>query len=271
MSPGTKNLLQRVATAAVLFPPVAWVLLTGGWPAAFLFAAATAMATFEFYRLAVGPVSMHTALPLVVATVLPLLPHGAPGAAPSIALALLVATSIWAWGSHVVRGDIEGGAVRAPMIVQGVVFCALGPYALASLRELPGGEAWVLVVVTATFGNDIAAYFGGKLLGRHKLAPKVSPGKTWEGLFAGVLGSVGLSIGAHFAWPAVLAWRDVVAVALITAALGPLGDLMKSLLKRARQVKDAGNLLPGHGGMLDRIDALLVNAPAVWVWAALAT
>jgi phosphatidate cytidylyltransferase len=203
---------------------------------------------------------------LVLAGAIPVLPHVAPSSSAAFALALLVLTSVWAWGSHVLRGDIEGGATRAPMIVQGVVFCALGPFALASLRESPGGAAWVLAVVAATFGNDAAAYFGGKLLGRHKLAPKVSPGKSWEGLFAGALGSVGVAGGARFLWPAQLTWLDAVVIAAVTATLGPLGDLMKSLLKRARQVKDAGQILPGHGGMLDRVDALLVNAPAVWVW-----
>ena len=266
MSPGAKNLLQRVVTAVVLLPPVIGVLLTGGWPCALLFSAATGLATFEFYRLAVGPLSLHTTLPLVVAATLPLLPHGAPSSATGLALASLVATSAWAWSSHVLDGDVEGGAMRAPMIVQGVVFCALGPFALASLREAPGGAAWVLTVVAATFGNDVMAFFGGKALGRHKLAPKVSPGKTWEGLFSGVLGSVGFSIAARLVWPEVFTWRDVAVIALVTATLGPLGDLMKSLLKRSRQVKDAGQLLPGHGGVLDRIDALVVNAPAVWVW-----
>ena len=201
MSPGTRNLLQRIGTAAVLLPPVVWLLLTGGWPAALLIAAATAMAAFEFYRLAVGPLSVHTALPLLVAAVLPLLPHAAPASAPALVLALLVATSVWAWGSYVLRGDIEGGAANAPLLVQGVVFCALGPFALASLRELPQGGAWVLTLIAATFGNDAFALFGGKLLGRHKLAPQVSPGKTWEGLFSGALGSVAAAIAGHFIWP----------------------------------------------------------------------
>ena len=266
MSPGAKNLLQRIGTAAVVLPPVAWVLLTGGWPCAALIAAASALAAFEFFRMTVGPLSVHTALPLLVAAGLPLLPQAAPASAAGIALALLVATSVWGWSSYVLRGDVAGGAANSPMIVQGVVFCALGPFALVSLRGVPGGEAWVLTVIAATFGNDAFALFGGKLLGRHKLAPTVSPGKTWEGFFSGMLGSLAAPIAGHFLWPQVLGWSDVAAIAVITAALGPLGDLMKSLIKRSRQVKDAGHLLPGHGGMLDRIDALVVNAPAVWVW-----
>lgn len=269
MSPGTKNLLLRLGTAAVLLPPILWMLFLGGWPAALLFSAATSLATLEFYRLALAPErvpGVSTALPLVVAGLLPLLPHGAPGSAPALVVALLVATSVWAWGAVVFRGDLEAGARRAPMIVQGVVFCALGPFALASLRETSGGAAWVLVLVAATFGNDAAAYFGGKALGRHKLAPKVSPGKTWEGAFSGALGSIGAALAGHFLWPEVLGWRDVIAIAAVASTLGPLGDLMKSVLKRAHQVKDAGQILPGHGGMLDRIDALVVNAPALWVW-----
>ncbi|MDP1823584.1 MAG: phosphatidate cytidylyltransferase [Archangium sp.] len=266
MSPGLKNVLQRVGTAAALLPPIVWLLLGGGWPAAILISAATAVATFEFFRLAVGPLSIHTSFPLGVATLLPVLPHAAPASATGLALALIIASSVWAWGSFVLKGDVEQGARQAPSIVQGVVFCALGPFALVALRETPGGQAWLLAVIAATFGNDAAAFFGGKALGRHKLAPTVSPGKSWEGVFSGAVGSIAAATGAHFIWPEVLGWLDVAAIAVIASSLGPMGDLMKSLLKRAHQVKDAGHLLPGHGGMLDRVDALVVNAPAVWVW-----
>jgi phosphatidate cytidylyltransferase len=266
VTPATKNLLQRLGTAAVLLPPIVWLFFVGGWPLAVLFAVATAMATFEFFRLTVGPLSLHTAVPLALATALPLLPHLAPAQAPGLALALLVAANVWGWGSWVLQGDIEHGAQHAPMIGQGVVFCALGPFALASLREVTGGEAWVLLVVAATFGNDAFAYFGGRALGKHKLAPHVSPGKSWEGFFFGALGSAVAGVLGHVLFPATLRWADALAVALISATLGPVGDLMKSLIKRSRQVKDAGHALPGHGGMLDRIDALVVNAPAVWAW-----
>lgn len=266
MTPATKNLLQRLGTAAVLLPPIVWLFFVGGWPFAALLAVAAAMATFEFHRLTVGPLSLHTAVPLALATVFPLLPHAAPAHATGLALVLLVASSVWGWGAWVLKGDVEHGARHAPMIVMGVVFCAPGLFALAALREAAGGAAWVLLVVAATFGNDALAYFGGRAFGRHKLAPHVSPGKSWEGWAAGWLGSAAAAVAVHLAWPEFVDWRDAAVVTVATAALGPVGDLMKSLIKRSRQVKDAGHALPGHGGMLDRIDALVVNAPAVWAW-----
>ncbi len=265
MSPKAKNLLQRLATAAVLLPPVVWLLWRGGWPAAALSCAASALAAFEFDRLVFGKVSEADMPGLVVAAVLPALPLAAGPHAGAVGLWLLVITSVSAWAWHVLRQDIAG-ADHAPLRVQGVVFCALGPYFLSALGAGPGGARWVLTVVAASFANDALAFGGGSLFGRHRLAPKVSPGKTWEGLGAGALGSLAAAVTARAIWPRELGWGDVAAVTLISATLGPLGDLMKSVLKRSRGVKDAGKLLPGHGGMLDRIDALLVNAPAIWAW-----
>ncbi|MBS1153432.1 MAG: hypothetical protein H6Q89_5130 [Myxococcaceae bacterium] len=261
------NLARRVAVAAVLLPPVVWLLATGGLPAAALFSAAAALAAFEFYRLAFERVLPRHLPGVLVSAALPWLPSAAPASAAPMALALVVATSAFAWGWHVFRQDVAGAMFHAPLLVEGVVFCAVGPWCLASLSAGENGAAWVLAVVGATFINDTLAFAGGRLFGKHRLAPKVSPGKTWEGLGCGAVGSVGAAAGAVACWPSVFRLSDAVAIAAVTASVGPLGDLTKSLLKRARGVKDAGRLLPGHGGMLDRIDALLLNAPALWAWA----
>ena len=231
MTPATKNLLQRLGTAAVLLPPIIWLVFVGGWPCAVLFAVASGLATFELFRLAVGPLSLHTAVPLAVAATLPLLPHAAPAAAPALALVLLVAANAWAWGSWVMQGDVEHGAQLAPMVGQGTVFCSLGLFALGALREAPGGEAWVLLVVAATFGNDAFAYFGGRAFGKHKLAPHVSPGKSWEGLFSGVLGSAVAGALGLLVFPGTLRLSDAAALAVITSTLGPVVDLMKGRIK----------------------------------------
>ncbi len=129
------------------------------------------------------------------------------------------------------------------------------------------GALWVLLAIAVTFGNDTGAYFGGRGFGRHKLYPKVSPAKTVEGAVGGLRG-----LAAHHVRRA----RDgrpladgcrLPAVGLPAAVLGPIGDLVESMMKRSAGVKDSGHLMPGHGGMLDRIDALLFVGAWIYVYA----
>jgi len=261
------ELLRRLATAAVALPPAVWLLWRGGWAAAALLSAAAGLATWEFLRLAVGRDRSPALFVLACAATLPWLPVVAPAHAEALALALVAATSLTAWGSRVLRQDVEGAAREAPLELQALVFCAAGPFCLVALRELPNGRALALATVAATFANDAAAYGGGRLLGRHPLAPRVSPGKTWEGWACGALGGALAALAPALLWPGSVRPSDAAAIAAVTAVLGPLGDLSKSALERARGAKDSGGLLPGHGGMLDRIDALCVSSVALWAWA----
>ncbi len=260
------DLARRLATAAVGLPPAVWMVWHGGWAAALLMSFASLLATYEFVTVAKGRLAGSDAPALAAAAALPWLPVAAPGSAAAIALVLVALVSFASWALPVARQDVAA-AERAPLGVQAVVFCALGPFFLVSLRALPRGEAWALSVAAATFGNDAAAYLFGRRLGRTRMAPRVSPGKTWEGFFAGALASLLLAAAAQKLFPGALRVRDALVIGAVCAVVGPLGDLSKSLLKRSRKVKDAGRLLPGHGGMLDRIDALVVNVVAVWAWA----
>lgn len=152
--------------------------------------------------------------------------------------------------------------------------------ALVQAREL--GLAFLLSVLTLVWAADIAAYASGRALGRHKLAPTVSPGKSWEGVAGGVLGV--LALGAGWLWFDGTGWGDrpslfshlwrwgsgwaVLAVLALTA-MSVVGDLLESLVKRAAGVKDSSQLLPGHGGVLDRVDALLPVLPLAMAFASL--
>jgi len=118
-----------------------------------------------------------------------------------------------------------------------------------------------------TFGSDAAAYYGGRAFGRHKLAPNVSPGKTWEGAIAGMLASLLLAVGAHYWFFLNLPLKFALPLAAVMNVLGVLGDLTESALKRSAGAKDTAQLLPGHGGILDRIDSLLFNAPVIYYFA----
>jgi phosphatidate cytidylyltransferase len=130
------------------------------------------------------------------------------------------------------------------------------------------GALAVYTVLLAVWAGDAAAYFGGLLLGRHKLAPTVSPGKTWEGLIAGTLATIAVTFIALYE-QSFLSIPESLALGAVIAIVAPLGDLFESALKRDAEVKDSGRLLGGHGGVLDRIDALLFTfAAAFYVIAA---
>jgi phosphatidate cytidylyltransferase len=116
-------------------------------------------------------------------------------------------------------------------------------------------------------GSDSAAFYGGKAFGKHKLAPNVSPGKTWEGAVAGMLASLLLAAGAHYWFFPELPLKFALPLAAVMNIAGVLGDLTESALKRSAGAKDTAQILPGHGGMLDRIDSLLFNAPLVYYFA----
>jgi phosphatidate cytidylyltransferase len=138
---------------------------------------------------------------------------------------------------------------------------------LVTLR-LEAGRDWVFLALFATFGSDTVAYFIGKAIGRHKLAPQISPGKTWEGALAGVIGGIIISLLFTLDTPLQLPlsyWQAILLGALISV-FGQLGDLAESRLKRNAGVKDSGGLMPGHGGLLDRMDSVVFAGAVVYIY-----
>jgi len=116
-------------------------------------------------------------------------------------------------------------------------------------------------------GSDVAAYYGGRIFGRQKLAPNISPGKTWEGAVAGMLASLLLAVASHYWFFLNLPIKFALPLAAVMNVMGVLGDLTESALKRSAGMKDTTQFLPGHGGILDRIDSLLFNAPVIYYFA----
>lgn len=138
--------------------------------------------------------------------------------------------------------------------------------ASGALIYLPHGVWWLLVVLLGVWGFDAAAFFAGRYFGRHKLAPKISPAKTWEGACGGLL----LSITAALLFtvqPLGVPWYLAIILGILLGAAAVLGDLAESLIKRQTHVKDSGQIMPGHGGMLDRIDSLLFAVIVVYMFA----
>jgi phosphatidate cytidylyltransferase len=175
----------------------------------------------------------------------------------------LVLAVVGAFLWYLVDSDRSNVATNVTATVFGVVYVPmLGAHAVL-IRALPDGVALEIAFIGAVVLYDIGAYASGSFFGRHKIAPAVSPSKTWEGAAGATLFvlAISLAIGPH------LGPLDVgasVLLAVVVAFTAPLGDLAESMLKRDLDVKDMGTLLPGHGGALDRIDALLFSAPAVY-------
>ena len=247
----------RIIVALAGMPPILAVVFLAG-PALFgAFVLVLALlALHEYLRLcAVEPLITAAVLACAVPVLIAVPAGGAPGigAAAMLVLALL---SLW---------RVEDPARRFRGLAEGVLgLCYIG-YAMGCLwllrMETARGAAWLFLVLAATWAGDSAAFFVGSRFGRRRLCPGLSPNKTWAGAVGGLAGSLagGLLSLPLFAG-AVPVWL-IAGTSLAVGLSGQLGDLFESLWKRAKGVKDSGNLIPGHGGILDRIDSLLVGIP----------
>jgi phosphatidate cytidylyltransferase len=172
---------------------------------------------------------------------------------------------------------LEKSAHRVALDLLGLAYLGLTLPYLLELRLLDeqAGWGWVALSMLITFGGDTGGYFagralGGKLTGERRLAPSLSPKKTWEGFMGGLVLGVGGALFARAYIPVceALTLADCLILGVVGVPLGVLGDLFESMMKRSAGVKDSGSLIPGHGGVLDRIDALLFVAPVVWLYLA---
>ncbi len=161
----------------------------------------------------------------------------------------------------------EGAFSSWAWVMAGILYVGWLVSYLVALR-LDAGRDWLFLALFATFASDTAAFFTGRALGRHRLAPRISPAKTWEGAIAGLFGAVIISL--LFTLPAPLqlplSYGQAILLGILISVFGQLGDLVESLLKRNTGVKEAGNLMPGHGGLLDRMDSVLFAGVVVYLY-----
>lgn len=168
----------------------------------------------------------------------------------------------WVLAAVVVVSYPRSGPIvshRLVMIPTGLLVTLSAWLAFVVIRDQPGGASWVLWLLLLVWAADIGAYFAGRRFGRLKLAPQVSPGKTWEGFAGGLAASLLVALLMLVPLGDLALWW--VPVVVLLAVLSVFGDLFESVLKRQRGVKDSGTLLPGHGGVLDRIDSLVAVLP----------
>jgi phosphatidate cytidylyltransferase len=160
----------------------------------------------------------------------------------------------------VVRGEFEHMIQKSCLAVLGVVYFGWFLSHLAYMRNVPHGIEYVFFLMLLVESNDAFAYIWGKLFGRHRLTPKISPNKTVEGAIGGIVSVVILALCLRYLLPFALI-PHVVAIALLISVFGMVGDLTISFIKRDLKIKDTGDLIPGHGGLLDRFDSLIYTVP----------
>ena len=235
---------SRILISAAGIPLVLWLVYLGGWALFGLAAVAALVALHELYWMT------RTLRPVVLAGYLGALAAllGATLGGADWALAALMSTLLFAF---VIKGGLSTVSVSVTLL--GVAWIGLGLAHALLLRDIDEhGVLAVYTVLLAVWAGDAAAYFVGRLVGRHKLAPTVSPGKSWEGLIAGTVATVAVTFVAVYE-QGFLTISESLLLGVVIAVVAPLGDLFESALKRDADVKDSGRLLGGHLGVLERI------------------
>jgi len=264
-----KNTLLRIASAAVLIPVLFWLLF---WAPKWGFVAfalvALGIASRELFLMVLpnhrAQQWVGTLCSLSVAAGVIYAPRS------DTVLFSLLGISLVGLIAGLARPEpVDGADRRLAWLVAGPIYVGGMLSTLILLHLQPEGGRWVILAMIFAFGSDTAAYFAGKLFGRHRLYPIVSPNKTVEGAVGGILGGVLGALAAHYWFLPALPLIDGVVLAILAAGVGQLGDLCVSLIKRSRGVKDSGAILPGHGGLLDRVDALAFTSVITWGYYAL--
>lgn len=277
MSEKMKNLTVRTLSGAVLAVVMLGAITWSQWSFGLLLAALTVGGMLEFYTLAarrghapqrlVGLMGGLVLLAIIFAFVSDDIRIAATGSslfAVGMAFLLLLFPTMFVCELYRKR---ENPAANIGLTLAGIFYVAL-PLSLMCSFPIITGDAWnpwvMIAYVFIIWANDVFAYLVGMSVGRHKLFERLSPKKSWEGFFGGLVGAVGVGlVAAHLMDGSLWAWGGL---ALVAAVTGVLGDLAESMFKRAAEVKDSGALIPGHGGVLDRFDAMLLSAPFVFVY-----
>ncbi len=258
-----------ILIASILFPFLWWLFVA-------LAAAAMVVALWEFYvlakRLKLKPDTGAGYLAgAAIVTIATLTPQNDPGASVLLIQFVIIVLTAGTLIATTLRGaPFESMIASSGATILGVLYVPLLGSHLISLRT---GFDQILSAHLLSFfflvlmGSDAGAYYVGRAFGKRKLAPSISPGKTWEGVFGGVVAALAMATLAHFWFFRELPLKYTLPLAVIMMVVGILGDLAESALKRGAGAKDAANILPGHGGILDRLDSLLFNAPLIYYFA----
>ena len=258
-------LRARLATAAVAIPSLLFLILhPSPWPMAALIVAVAVVGLGEYARMAFPSRRAERILTIALGTAV-VVAAAMRKQAPELvdaALALTIGAGL-VW-TLVGRPDFEDGLRDLGLLLVGVLYVGLMLPHFLWLRDVDLGRWWVIFVVTIGMAGDTGGYAVGHALGRHKLMPRVSPGKTIEGAVGIVATSLLAGAVCKLVFLRQLGWSEILLLSALMAVLGQLGDLSESIMKRTFGAKESGWLFPGHGGVLDRIDSLLF--PVVFLY-----
>lgn len=249
-------LKQRIASAIVLVPLIIVPLYLGGLPFGLLLALLSCLSAREYKNL-LGDAQLelhYMFIPICIMIALTGLSQQSAYMFDALLISTLLLLSLSA-----IQKDITAGAFG----VSGAVYIGGFWGTMGLLRTGPDGREWAFLILFVTWAADIAAFFGGRAWGKHKLAPRVSPGKTWEGTVFGIAASTLVSVlwGIH---TSLALWQCAI-IGICLGIMAVTGDLVESSLKRYCNSKDSGNLIPGHGGVLDRFDSVLFTSAGGFV------
>ena len=269
MAKTSREFTVRSLSAAVLAPAAIGLAWLGGVYLTVGMAVVAGTAILELRRISIAAGWGFALIPaLLFAAALIVRPQLADAHRPTLYLASAVLIALTLAISLATRPRRRRAVAWLAGIAGAAYVAGLGS-ALVSLRGLSEGFTWVLLAFAGTWVYDTGGYLGGKFFGKHLLAPRISPKKTWEGVAAGT-GALLICVAVFSFFLAIEPWHIPV-LALLVAAAAQVGDLFESGLKRTAGVKNSGALIPGHGGILDRVDSLLVVALVVYVYALLVT
>jgi len=267
--PKVGNLALRLVTAAVWVPLLLYSLFSGPrWLFPSLTVGVCLLGAIELFAMT-APAHMLLRIWGVIATMIVFASMSGILPEPFLVPSIIVATCGGLLASLVRVTPIEDASIRMGWVVAGPFYLGGLFGVIARLFSHDHGGEWVLLVLIYAFGSDTMGYFVGRAFGRHKLYEVVSPKKTVEGSLGGLLGALLFGgLLAHFWFLPTLPLLNAILLSIAAAAAGQAGDLCESLIKRSVGVKDSGTLLPGHGGILDRVDALVFAAGVVYLYVA---
>jgi len=266
------NLTKRILSALVLIPiSLAFILFAPNWLFSLFVVVVSLFVGFEYGTIALAPAfRSYRMLVSILAGVL----TAALAFSSFFPLAPIIALVVIVMGCPVLlmfgRSEFSQSVLASASCISGSLYSGLLTGFLALLFVSHNdGNLWVLTLFFAAVLSDTGAYFIGRAFGRRKFSPRISPGKTWAGAYGGLLGTfVAITISKLF-FLAQLSWLDVIFLSVPLCVFLQLGDLAESFLKRGFGVKDSSNIIPGHGGVLDRLDAMLFGAPVVFFFSML--
>jgi len=265
-------IVKRIVTGLVLAAIVVVLIWLGGIPFVTAACIIAILAGIEFYRIVknqgIQPFSwlgiVFSVLLIVNAYIeqynFSFLPYPRDFTLPLLLTLMTLIPLIWL----LFRPNKDKAFINWGWTIAGILYTGWLLSYYIQIRQLENGMGWIFLVVTCTALCDVGAYAVGSNLGKHAMASSVSPGKTWEGSVGGLLTSVIVAVILAIAFKLPLYYWQMVAAGLIIGVFAQIGDLVESLLKRNMHTKDSGSLLPGHGGMLDRIDSHLLVAPIAY-------